>query len=146
MKKGIQRLTQMFKKLNRVLNYPTITIEYPYVLKPIVKHARLKIVNNFNECTACLKCEEKCPTHAISIVSERYSEQSKRPKNSKGEMFEGIISHYQIDYSKCVFCGICVDICPAESLSFDKNFVKPHLQANGLKEDLVHIPRSMRKE
>lgn len=137
---------QLFKKLKRVLNYPTITIEYPYVLKPIVKSARLRILNNFNECTACKKCEEKCPAQAIKIVSEEYSETIKRPKNSKGDPFLGVISQFQIDYAKCVYCGICVNICPAESMSFDKNFSKPQFQVQSLKEDLVHIPRSMRRE
>lgn len=142
----VKIIQQVFRKFSRVMSYPTITVEYPYVLKPIVKLARLKLTNNFNECTACKMCEEKCPVKAIKIVSEQYSEQVRRPRNSKGTSFEGAISQFQIDYSKCVFCGICVGVCEPQSLTFDKNFEKPQLQIQSLKEDLVHIPRSMRKD
>ena len=43
---------QFLRKISRVMNYPTVTVEYPYVSKPLVKLARLSIGNNFNECTA----------------------------------------------------------------------------------------------
>ena len=142
----IRFVTQIYKKISKVVSYPTITVEYPYVLKPLVKLARLQIDNNFNECTGCKKCEVLCPVKAITITSEEYSEQVKRPKNSKGQAFHGAVSQFQIDYSKCVYCGICISVCPAESLSYDRNFSKPHYHMHALKTDLVHIPRSMRRD
>ncbi len=137
---------QIYKKISKVVSYPTITVEYPYVLKPIVKLARVQIDNNFNECTGCKKCEELCPVKAITIVSELYLEQVKRPKNSKGQPFFSAVSQFQIDYSKCVYCGICISSCPADSLTFDRMFSKPHYHIQALKTDLVHIPRSMRRD
>ena len=100
MKRVLSGLQFIGRKLSRVLSYPTVTVEYPFVLKPIVKLARLQIKNNFEECTACKVCEKECPVHAITIVSEEYSTQMKRPKNSKGDFFQGVISQFQIDYSK----------------------------------------------
>lgn len=141
----VRFIRQFYRKITKVINYPTVTVEYPYVLKPLVKLARLRIENNFDQCIVCEKCEDACPVHAIEITAERYSEQIRRPKNSKGQSFEGVISKFQIDYSRCVFCGICVKSCPAESLTFDRQFPRPHFEKQALKEDLVHIPRSMRR-
>lgn len=142
----IRFLKQVFGKLSKVINYPTVTVEYPYVLKPLVKGARIQIMNNFGECTGCRKCEDVCPIKAIAITGEEYSTLMKRPVNSRGQLFESTVSQFQIDYTKCVFCGLCVNICPAESLKFDRDFTRPHYYTHALKVDLVHIPRSMRRD
>lgn len=137
---------QFVRKITRVLNYPTVTIEYPYVAKPHVKLARLSINNNFQECTGCRDCESKCPVKAISIQMDEYAPAARKPKNAKGQDILGVLNSYRIDYSKCVMCGICVDICPAGSMSFDKTYKKPEGQTQNLSIDLIHIPRSMRRE
>lgn len=146
LKTPIDFVKQVFRKLTKVTSYPTITVEYPFVLKPLPKLARLEITNDFAECTACRVCEKTCPVNAIQIESEDYSEKTRKPKNSKGQDILGTISQFKIDYASCTFCGLCVEKCDAESLSFDKIFAKPHYLASALKVDLVHIPRSMRKD
>jgi NADH-quinone oxidoreductase subunit I len=123
-----------------------VTIEYPYVSKPHVKLARLAISNNFDECTGCRKCEEGCPTKAISIMMDEYAPSARKPLNSKSQEVFGVLNTYRIDYSKCVMCGICLQVCPAESLSFDKHYRKPETNINILDVDLIHVPRSMRRE
>lgn len=146
MKSWLGVVSHLAKKFTRVMEYPTVTVEYPYVSKPLPKGARLQLTNNFDECTACRECEIKCPVRAIAIVSEEYSSQIKRPRNSKGDSVLGTISQFQIDYSLCVHCGICVEACAPKSLNFDKILGSPALQTLKLKEDLVHIPRSLRRD
>ena len=70
----------------------------------------------------------------------------KVPKTSKGVLFEKKVVNFKIDYSQCVNCGVCVDICPTEALSFEKNFVAPRQKFHLLNPDLVHKPRSLRVE
>ncbi len=137
---------QFVRKVSRVLKYPSITIEYPYVSKPHVKLARLSIHNNFDECTGCRKCEEECPTKAITIQMDEYAPSARKPFNSKSQEVLGVLNMYRVDYAKCVMCGICVEICPANSLSFDKQYRKPDANVGVLNVDLIHVPRSMRRE
>jgi len=128
----------------RTFQTPSFTVEYPFVVKSLPGAARTSIKNNFKECIGCLKCEEICPVHAIHITGFEYSSSIRRPMTSKGVPFDREIESFKIDYNSCVMCGLCVMICPTESLGFAKNFVSPNLQTKNLVVDLVHVPRSMR--
>ena len=145
MKGMLKSAVEIVQKFLQVMGYPTVTVEYPYVSKPLVKGARLRLENDFSECSVCGECQNVCPTKAIEIVSEQFSQQIRRPMNSKGQPLQGLISQFRLDYSKCVSCGICVNVCPASSLKFERVFQPPKYQVLALKEDLVHIPRSMRQ-
>ena len=46
----------------------------------------------------CTLCSERCPTDAITLVSDE----------------EGQVAHPKVDASKCVGCGRCENYCPAE--------------------------------
>jgi formate hydrogenlyase subunit 6/NADH:ubiquinone oxidoreductase subunit I len=45
-----------------------------------------------------------------------------------------------------VNCGLCVDICPTASLTNDKVFILPRQDTRHLIIDLVHKPRTLRRE
>ncbi len=126
--------------------YRPVTIEYPFVSKPLPHMARTRLRNHFPDCTGCLECEAKCPTQAIKIGASPFPHTVGLPKTSKGVSFERNVESFEIDYSQCVFCGICVAACPTGSLTFDRHLFPPKVQAASLKIDLVHIPRSMRRE
>ena len=46
----------------------------------------------------CTLCSERCPTDAITLVSDA----------------EGTVAHPEVDAAKCVGCGKCENYCPAE--------------------------------
>ena len=46
----------------------------------------------------CTLCSERCPTDAITLVSDE----------------EGQVAHPKVDAAKCVGCGRCENYCPAE--------------------------------
>lgn len=122
------------------------TVEYPFAKRQITQNARVSLRNNFAECIGCHKCEASCPTTCIEITSEAFSSKEKAPKTSHGMVFENRVTSFKIDFSKCINCGICVEICPTGSLTNDKNFVQPRQDARHLKIDLVHRPRPLRKD
>ncbi len=65
-------------------------------------------------CTACKICEIECPPQCIYIVMDR-DEKGKpltRPKV------------FDIDLSVCMQCGICVEVCPFESIKMDCDYEK----------------------
>ncbi len=63
------------------------------LLGMVSKYSILKIRFNKNYCTRCGKCAGVCKSECIDI------------------------KNYQIDYSRCVSCFNCLDICPEAALS-----------------------------
>ncbi|MCX7713626.1 MAG: NADH-quinone oxidoreductase subunit I [Chthoniobacterales bacterium] len=63
-------------------------------------------------CTSCKICEKECPPQCIYIVQDRdqNGKPIKRPKI------------FNIDISVCMSCGICVEVCPFDSIRMDTEF------------------------
>jgi formate hydrogenlyase subunit 6/NADH:ubiquinone oxidoreductase subunit I len=51
-----------------------------------------------------------CPADAILVVG---AENTPEQRFSPGERYAQI---YQINYLRCIFCGLCVEACPTEAL------------------------------
>ncbi|MBU6153064.1 MAG: 4Fe-4S dicluster domain-containing protein [Bdellovibrionales bacterium] len=67
--------------------------------------ARGLVFNEIDKCTGCGDCARACPTSCIEVDSH-IKERNNRPWVSK----------FDIDFSNCVFCGLCVDVCEPNSL------------------------------
>ncbi|GKS60897.1 MAG: NADH-quinone oxidoreductase subunit I [Candidatus Nitrosocosmicus sp.] len=66
-----------------------------------------------DKCTGCQLCAIACEGIAEAITMVKVDEQWKQNKKS-------IMP--QIDYGKCVFCGLCVDACPFYALYMTDDF------------------------
>lgn len=141
----LQTLMVIFQRLRQSFLQKSVTIEYPFVAKPVAPLARTRIKNLFPECTGCLKCSTVCPVQAIELSGLEYSPGIKRPTTSKGVPFEREIESFVINYSKCTLCGICVQECPTNSLTFDRKISPPQISQHELIVNLVHRPRTMRR-
>ncbi len=126
----------LYQKMKMNQRHNSVTFEYPYVNKYIHPFSRLEIKNRFQECSGCGDCETACPTKAIEIKGELYSNSMKKPKTSAGVDVVRHIENFSISYDKCLFCGICVEICPTKSLHFEKSFIPPAKELRALKVDL----------
>ncbi len=71
------------------------------------------LVNDIDRCTGCRECEEVCPVRCISVETEVGLNPSKV-----------WVSVWDIDHSRCVFCGLCVEACQPGSLSHTKEYEK----------------------
>ncbi|MCM2322094.1 MAG: 4Fe-4S binding protein [Oligoflexia bacterium] len=69
------------------------------------------LVNDIDRCTGCKECEKICPVQCIRVDTEAGADQSKL-----------WVARFDIDYSKCVFCGLCVEVCHPQSLVHSKKF------------------------
>jgi formate hydrogenlyase subunit 6/NADH:ubiquinone oxidoreductase subunit I len=53
------------------------------------------------KCTGCKICEKNCPQHCIKVDK---AEGDKQPET------------YTVNYGLCMFCRICIDVCPFNAL------------------------------
>ena len=57
-----------------------------------------------NAASLCKLCEAVCPALAITIESEQRADGTRRT------------TRYDIDMTKCIFCGFCEESCPVDSI------------------------------
>ena len=63
-------------------------------------------------CVACKICERECPPQCIYIISDR-DEKGKPMKYPRT---------FDIDFSVCMGCQICVEVCPFDSIKMDNTY------------------------
>lgn len=81
-----------------------------------MKHSFIALLPD--KCTSCMLCVRECPTWCISLEShteEVTDPGARRPR--KINVLEG----FEIDYALCMYCGICVDVCPFDALVWDEH-------------------------
>jgi NADH-quinone oxidoreductase subunit I len=94
-------------------------------------HAHGVIGLQASACTSCMICVRECPTWCIELEShtEEVSEEgARRPKSIN------ILDAFSIDYGLCMYCGICVDVCPFDALAWSPVFDYSATMAT----DMVH--------
>jgi NADH-quinone oxidoreductase subunit I len=68
------------------------------------------------KCVACFLCSANCPVDCIYIEAD---ENTDTVRFSGGERYASV---YNIDYSRCIFCGYCVEACPTDAITHGHNF------------------------
>lgn len=69
------------------------------------------LFNDIDRCTGCRACEVVCPSQSIHIESEPGADHSKV-----------WISIFDINFSKCLFCGLCAEVCQPASLVHTRQY------------------------
>jgi len=67
-------------------------------------------------CTSCMLCARECPAWCIYIDSH----QETVPAGPAGgrDRTRNVLDRFAIDWSLCMYCSICVEVCPFEALSW----------------------------
>src|SRR5258708_33825431 len=86
-------------------------------LGPLVQYTLPSRYRGFLEvdmdtCTACQACERACQINVIGIGI------AKDPANPKNR----VMTRFDIDEAKCMFCGLCVEPCPTGAIQHTREF------------------------
>lgn len=101
-------------------------------------HGRIHLIED--KCTSCMICVRECPTWCISIGShsEVVPDQGVGPSGrhpGRGrERTQNVLDSFDIDWTLCMYCGICIEECPFDALEWGGD----HVASGGSREALVH--------
>ena len=71
-------------------------------------------------CTVCMLCARECPDWCIYIDSHK--ETVPPAKEGGRARTRNMLDRFAIDFSLCMYCGICVEVCPFDALWWSPEF------------------------
>ena len=96
------------------------TINYPKEKEIPVARARGVIALDQDACTVCMLCARNCPDWCIYIEGHK---EEKEPDKPGGRVrVRSVLDRFDIDYALCMYCGICVEVCPFDALFWSPEF------------------------
>jgi NADH-quinone oxidoreductase subunit I len=103
----------MFKKVN--------TVQYPEEREGTAprfhgRHQLNRHPDGLEKCIGCEPCAWACPADAIYVEGADNTEENRM---SPGERYGKV---YQINYLRCVFCGLCIEACPTRALTMTNEY------------------------
>lgn len=110
LKQGRSLIDSLYIAFRHIFN-KAVTVQFPYqrpVIAPLFRGA-IALVKEADTgkdvCIACDACIKVCPSSCITIVSH------------KGDDKKRVLDVFDVDMTKCCFCGFCEEICPTEPVA-----------------------------
>lgn len=100
-------------------------------------HVLQRDENGLEKCVACFLCAAACPVQCIYIEA---ADNTAERRISASERHAKV---YNIDYSRCIFCGWCVEACPCDAITHGHGFEQASYNIADMvyrKEDLLAQP------
>jgi NADH-quinone oxidoreductase subunit I len=108
------------------------TVQYPHEKETPAARSRGVIALKEDNCTVCMLCARSCPDWCIYIEGHKDTAPPRRPGGKPRTVNK--LDRFDIDYALCMYCGICVEVCP-----FDALFWSPEYEYSELRlADLLH--------
>ncbi len=103
--------------LRHLLHYKPITLQYPHEKRLLPENYRgmlalLRYEDGTDKCVGCDLCEAVCPSRVITVVSAEVP----------GEPTKRYAKAYDMDMTRCLFCGLCVQACPVDALGMTREY------------------------
>jgi NADH-quinone oxidoreductase subunit I len=121
-------LATTFRRLTR----RAVTAQYPDAAPQLPPRSRGVIALTEENCTVCMLCARECPDWCIYIDSHK----EELPPAIEGgrARTRNVLDRFAIDFSLCMYCGICIEVCPFDALHWSPEFEYAELDIR----DLVH--------
>ena len=98
----------------------THTAEYPDVSPALPPRSRGVIALTEENCTSCMLCARECPDWCIYIDSHKEELPPTTPGGRARQ--RNVLDRFAIDFSLCMYCSICVEVCPFDALHWSPEF------------------------
>ena len=103
--------------LRHLLRYRPITLQYPHEKRLLPENYRgmlalLRYEDGTDKCVGCDLCEAVCPSRVITVVSAEVP----------GQPTKRYAKEYNMDMTRCLFCGLCVQACPVDALGMTREY------------------------
>jgi NADH-quinone oxidoreductase subunit I len=95
------------------------TRQYPHVKPDLPARSRGVIALIEENCTVCMLCSRECPDWCIYIDSHK---ETVAPKEGGRARTRNVLDRFAIDFALCMYCGICVEVCPFDALLWSPEF------------------------
>ena len=99
---------------------PAVTQQYPHVKPDLPPRTRGVIALMEENCTVCMLCSRECPDWCIYIDSHK--ETVPPAKEGGRARTRNVLDRFAIDFALCMYCGICVEVCPFDALFWSPEF------------------------
>src|SRR5215211_5327553 len=103
----------------RTMTRPAATRQYPHVKPDLPARSRGVIALIEENCTVCMLCSRECPDWCIYIDSHK---EQVAPKEGGRARTRNMLDRFAIDFALCMYCGICVEVCPFDALHWSPEF------------------------
>lgn len=95
------------------------TQQYPDVSPELPPRSRGVIALSEENCTVCMLCARECPDWCIYIDSHK--ETVEVPGGARPRQ-RNVLDRFAIDFSLCMYCSICIEVCPFDALYWSPEF------------------------
>jgi NADH-quinone oxidoreductase subunit I len=117
----------------RTMTRPAATRQYPHVKPDLPARTRGVIALIEENCTVCMLCSRECPDWCIYIDSHK---EQVPPKEGGRARTRNILDRFAIDFALCMYCGICVEVCPFDALHWSPEFEYAESQVERLTHEM----------
>ena len=84
-------------------------------------------------CTVCMLCARECPDWCLYV--EGHTETAPPARPGGRPRVRHVLDRFAIDWSLCMYCGICVEVCPFDALFWAPEVVPSEPERPGLVEE-----------
>jgi NADH-quinone oxidoreductase subunit I len=117
------------------------TVQYPHEKEAPAPRARGVIALKEDNCTACMLCARECPDWCIYIEAHKTLAPPRREGGKPRSVND--LDRFDIDFSLCMYCGICVEVCPFEALFWSPEYEYSEVRIQDLLHDKQRLDQWM---
>ena len=133
----IKGLGVTFGEMVKTLKDGPQTTRYPHEREEVTPRARGVIALHEENCTSCMLCARECPDWCIFIEAHKYLAPPRREGGKPRQKNE--LDRFDIDFSLCMYCGICVEVCPFDALHWVSTHDYAAVEADGLRHGIARL-------
>lgn len=108
------------KTTAKAMTRPATTQEYPDVQPLLPARSRGVIALIEENCTVCMLCARECPDWCIYIDSHKETIPATTPGGRDRQ--RNVLDRFAIDFALCMYCGICIEVCPFDAIHWSPVF------------------------